>query len=296
MPRIDVSSTALRAARRAGRSLRHWVPDAVAHEIAARGLYRRGRGGCRAERDHRMNATAELTSEQLVELIAEYALDKKAQDVLSLDLRGLSGFTDAFVVVLGNERPPGEGDPRRDPLRAEEGPRAAAAARRGSRRVALDPDGLPRRRGARLHARGARLLPPRGAVGRRPAPHFEPAPTAPASRSQRVRRGLVGRRPRAARCADRARAVVADGVHRARSRRDDGQRSCYSDTGAGPLVVLFHGFPDTADGLGGHSGGAECGGLPDRRALPAGLPPGHDRGRARLYGPRRDRRGRDAPP
>ena len=48
-----------------------------------------------------MNAQAELTAEQLIELIAEYALDKKAQDVLSLDLRGLSGFTDAFVVCSG---------------------------------------------------------------------------------------------------------------------------------------------------------------------------------------------------
>ena len=48
-----------------------------------------------------MNASTELTSEQLIELIAEYALDKKAQDVLSLDLRGLSGFTDAFVVCSG---------------------------------------------------------------------------------------------------------------------------------------------------------------------------------------------------
>ena len=48
-----------------------------------------------------MNASTELTTEQLIELIAEYALDKKAQDVLSLDLRGLSGFTDAFVVCSG---------------------------------------------------------------------------------------------------------------------------------------------------------------------------------------------------
>ena len=48
-----------------------------------------------------MNASTELTSEQLIELIAEYALDKKAQDVLSLDLRGLSGCTDAFVVCSG---------------------------------------------------------------------------------------------------------------------------------------------------------------------------------------------------
>ena len=43
----------------------------------------------------------ELTPEQLADLIAGYALDKKAQDVVTLDLRGLSGFTDAFVICSG---------------------------------------------------------------------------------------------------------------------------------------------------------------------------------------------------
>ena len=43
----------------------------------------------------------QLTPEQLADLIAGYALDKKAQDVVTLDLRGLSGFTDAFVVCSG---------------------------------------------------------------------------------------------------------------------------------------------------------------------------------------------------
>ena len=49
-----------------------------------------------------MNEHAQdLTSEQLADLAAEYALEKKAQDVLSLDLRGLNGFTDAFVICSG---------------------------------------------------------------------------------------------------------------------------------------------------------------------------------------------------
>ncbi len=43
----------------------------------------------------------ELTTEQLSELIAGYALDKKARDVVVLDLRGVSGFTDAFVICSG---------------------------------------------------------------------------------------------------------------------------------------------------------------------------------------------------
>lgn len=45
--------------------------------------------------------TTELSSEQLADLIAGYALDKKAQDVVALDLRGLNAFTDAFVVCSG---------------------------------------------------------------------------------------------------------------------------------------------------------------------------------------------------
>ena len=38
----------------------------------------------------------------LVERIATLAADKKAIDVVALDLRGASGFTDAFVVCTGN--------------------------------------------------------------------------------------------------------------------------------------------------------------------------------------------------
>ena len=39
VPRVDISATEVRARARAGRSLRYWVPDAVAEYIARHRLY-----------------------------------------------------------------------------------------------------------------------------------------------------------------------------------------------------------------------------------------------------------------
>ena len=44
VPRVDISSTAIRARVRARRSIRYWVPDAVADYIAAHRLYREEQG------------------------------------------------------------------------------------------------------------------------------------------------------------------------------------------------------------------------------------------------------------
>jgi ribosome-associated protein len=46
-------------------------------------------------------ATEQLTPERLADVVAEAALDKKAQDVVALDLRGVSAFTDGFVIATG---------------------------------------------------------------------------------------------------------------------------------------------------------------------------------------------------
>ncbi|CAB4931074.1 unannotated protein [freshwater metagenome] len=43
----------------------------------------------------------DLTSDELIEAIVEYALDKKARDVVAIDLRSVAAFTDAFVVCSG---------------------------------------------------------------------------------------------------------------------------------------------------------------------------------------------------
>jgi ribosome-associated protein len=42
-----------------------------------------------------------MTPEQLAEEIAGYASDRKANDIVQLDLRGMIGYTDYFVICTG---------------------------------------------------------------------------------------------------------------------------------------------------------------------------------------------------
>jgi len=44
----------------------------------------------------------QLSSEELARRIAEAALDKKASDVVVLDMRGAVSYTDFFVICTGN--------------------------------------------------------------------------------------------------------------------------------------------------------------------------------------------------
>lgn len=44
----------------------------------------------------------QLTPDQLAETIAEQAAEKKAGDIVVLDLRGVLGYTDLFVICTGN--------------------------------------------------------------------------------------------------------------------------------------------------------------------------------------------------
>jgi ribosome-associated protein len=46
--------------------------------------------------------TPELSPDRLAQLAASYAADKKAIDIAVLDLRGVSSYTDFFVVCSGN--------------------------------------------------------------------------------------------------------------------------------------------------------------------------------------------------
>jgi ribosome-associated protein len=43
-----------------------------------------------------------VTPERLVEAVAAQALEKKATDVVALDLRAVAGYTDFFVICSGN--------------------------------------------------------------------------------------------------------------------------------------------------------------------------------------------------
>ncbi len=43
----------------------------------------------------------DLSSEELVQLLSQTAHDKKAEDIVVIDVRGLSSFTDYFVVMSG---------------------------------------------------------------------------------------------------------------------------------------------------------------------------------------------------
>jgi len=46
-----------------------------------------------------------MTSEELARLCTVYATDKQAQEVVALDLRGISSFADFFVICTGASEP-----------------------------------------------------------------------------------------------------------------------------------------------------------------------------------------------
>ena len=49
-----------------------------------------------------IEAETHPTPEQLAEWVAGYAADKKATDIVVLDLRGILGYADYFVICSGN--------------------------------------------------------------------------------------------------------------------------------------------------------------------------------------------------
>jgi ribosome-associated protein len=49
----------------------------------------------------RATDTEPMTPEDLAQAILEYAADRKAADIVQLDLRGMIGYTDYFVICSG---------------------------------------------------------------------------------------------------------------------------------------------------------------------------------------------------
>ena len=93
----------------------------------------------------------------ILEIVREAALDKKAEDFTEIDVEGRTIIADTFVVITGRSKI--QTRSIADSIVGENiGGRPARFARGGLRRRKLDPAGFRPRRRARLHARAARLL------------------------------------------------------------------------------------------------------------------------------------------
>jgi ribosome-associated protein len=90
MPRIDISSTLIRRRVAAGEPVRYSSRTRSRPRSSARGSTDE-----RAAADH-------LDGGRLAAVIEGYASDVKAQNVVELDLRGVLGYTDYFVICSGN--------------------------------------------------------------------------------------------------------------------------------------------------------------------------------------------------
>ena len=81
------------------------MPDKVANFVGAQSLYGASApaaAGWRRERARRRPGSAARPGEELVDRIAAIASDRKAIDIRVLDVRGIVGYTDFFVICSGN--------------------------------------------------------------------------------------------------------------------------------------------------------------------------------------------------
>ncbi len=85
---------------RAGQPIRYFVPDGVMHYIAeTRPLRPTRREMTQANPTH--DASRQLNPEEMVAAVADLAADRKALDIVQLDLRGMIGYADYFLICTG---------------------------------------------------------------------------------------------------------------------------------------------------------------------------------------------------
>jgi len=90
-PRLDISSRELRARAARGRSLRYLVPDHVWKHIEARRPVPRGG----------TNVRNDLSSRALADLVVEAAADKKAENILVMNVSEVTSIADLFILCSG---------------------------------------------------------------------------------------------------------------------------------------------------------------------------------------------------
>ena len=159
-PRPTAASASMR-----GEPVWYLVPDGVVQYITKYSLYTR-QSNPPTKLGPPMTATDRAL--ELVRTAAQAASDKQAENIVAFDVSEQLVITDAFLLVLGAQRPPGQGDRRR-----HRGPaardRRQAGAPRGRARRPLGAHRLRRDRRARAARGGAVLLRPRAALARLPA-------------------------------------------------------------------------------------------------------------------------------
>ena len=110
MPRIDVSSSLVRERLAAGLPIEDLVPPAVAEYVAQHGLYRDPAEKSADPGEELMTVGSRVVRcedevmqpDELARAVSAYAADKKAHDIVELDLRAVLGYTDYFVICTGN--------------------------------------------------------------------------------------------------------------------------------------------------------------------------------------------------
>ena len=89
----------LRERVRSGQPIKYYVPDRVAGYIERHHLY--AGVGSFDDASAQARDADPMTPEELAQAIVEYAADRKALDIVQLDLRGMIGYTDYFVICSG---------------------------------------------------------------------------------------------------------------------------------------------------------------------------------------------------